>query len=71
VNALFGPAFEQLLDEIDRASDEAASRAWKAMALSGGDIDVCCALLRGESVPVDRLDQEQLARYGLKQGDDR
>lgn len=29
-------------------------------------LDICEALLRGESVPVDRLDPEWVDRFGLR-----
>jgi hypothetical protein len=68
--SVFGPAFEALLCELERdirvAQEEANRRAWRAMMLSGGDIEVWIALLRGESVPVDRLDAEWLVRFGGK-----
>jgi hypothetical protein len=47
--------------------DEDELRAiWRAMMLatSAGTLD---ALLRGESVPIDQLDQEWVARFGRKQ----
>ncbi len=49
-------------------SDEAAEgRLWlKALRLSGGSLDVFEALLRGERVPVSRLDQQWRRAYGRK-----
>jgi hypothetical protein len=42
-----------------------ARRLWRAMMLSPS-IEVCEALLRGESVPVSRLDPLWVQRFGLK-----
>ncbi len=39
------------------------NRAWRAVMLSPS-IEVCEALLRGESVPVDRLDPVWVKRFG-------
>jgi hypothetical protein len=41
------------------------SRLWRAFMLSPS-IEVCEALLRGESVPLDRLDPVWVRRFGLK-----
>jgi hypothetical protein len=40
-------------------------RGFKAMMLAT-TLEAYEALLRGESVPVDQLAQEQIARYGLR-----
>jgi hypothetical protein len=40
-------------------------RGFKALMLATS-LEGCRALLRGETVPVDQLDSEQVARYGLK-----
>jgi hypothetical protein len=40
-------------------------RGYRAMMLAP-TLEICRALLRGESVPIDQLDQAQLARYGLR-----
>jgi hypothetical protein len=40
-------------------------RLWRAIMLSPS-IDVCEALLRGESVPIDRLDAHWVERFGLR-----
>ena len=42
-----------------------ASRLWRAMMLAPS-IEVCEALLRGESVPVSRLDPLWVRRFGIK-----
>ena len=41
------------------------SRLWRAMMLAPS-LEVCEALLRGESVPIDRLDPVWVRRFGLK-----
>jgi hypothetical protein len=58
------------LDHVRRrweaADREALNRLWKAMVLSP-TIEVCEALLRGEAVPVDRLDPAWALRFGLRE----
>jgi hypothetical protein len=49
----------------DTAADEACRRFQRAVFLATS-LDVCLALLRGESVPLDRLDQEWVRRYGRR-----
>jgi len=39
---------------------------WKAMMLSP-TLEVCEALLRGESVPLERLDPEWVARFARRE----
>jgi hypothetical protein len=41
-------------------------RLGKAIALSGGNLTICEALLRGEHVPVDQLAPEWVKRYGIR-----
>ena len=41
------------------------TQTWVAMMLAPS-LEVCEALLRGESVPVDRLDQEWVERLGRR-----
>ncbi len=48
----------------DLVSDE-LNRIWRAMMLAPR-VEICDALLRGESVPVDRLDPEWAARFGKR-----
>lgn len=43
-----------------------AGRLWRAFMLSPS-IEVCEALLRGESVPLSRLDPVWVRRFGLKE----
>jgi hypothetical protein len=38
---------------------------WRAIQLAPG-IEICEALLRGESVPFDRLDQSWVRRFGRR-----
>jgi hypothetical protein len=42
-----------------------ASRLWRAFMLAPS-LEVCAALLRGETVPVDRLDPAWVARFGRR-----
>jgi hypothetical protein len=46
-------------------SNEACNEGWKAMMLAK-DLATCRALLRGETVPIDHLRGEWIARFGLK-----
>jgi hypothetical protein len=36
------------------------------MMLSGGDLTICEHLLRGEHVPLERLDPEWVRIYGIR-----
>ena len=58
-----------VMAEFDRARDrvrrDAANRIWKALVLSP-TIAICRALLRGESVPLERLDPAAVARLGRR-----
>ena len=38
----------------------------RAALLSGGDLAICEALLRGESVPIARIDLKQARRFGRR-----
>jgi hypothetical protein len=53
------------LEERERrlAARETANRIWRAMMLAPS-LEVCEALLRGESIPLDRLDREWSRRFG-------
>jgi hypothetical protein len=42
-----------------------AAKLWRAFMLAPS-IEVCEALLRGESVPLDRLDPVWVRRFGMK-----
>jgi hypothetical protein len=42
-----------------------AQRFWRALMLSP-TLEVCEALMRGESVPLECLDQEWVERFGLR-----
>jgi len=46
--------------------ERACNRFHRNMMLSGGRLDVMEALCRGESVPLEVLDPEQVRRYGLR-----
>jgi hypothetical protein len=54
-------------EERERESDhrESARRLWRALVLSPS-LEVFDALLRGECVPVDRLDCDWVARLGRR-----
>jgi hypothetical protein len=54
---------EPLRPEGASAEARELGRIWRAMMLAPC-LEVCEALLRGESVPVDRLDLEWLRRFG-------
>jgi hypothetical protein len=41
-------------------------RLEKSMMLSGGNLTICQALMRGEHVPVDQLDPVWVKRYGIR-----
>jgi hypothetical protein len=45
------------------ASEQEAARIWRALMLAPS-LGTCRALLRGESVPLDRLDTEWVERFG-------
>jgi hypothetical protein len=42
------------------------ARLDKAIMLSGGNLTICEALLRGEHVPVNLLAPEWVKRYGIR-----
>lgn len=46
----------------DSAERRAARRIWRALVIAG-DLETFEALVAGESVPIDRLDPEGLARF--------
>jgi hypothetical protein len=52
-------------DQQRNAGAEWAQDFWKALMLSP-TIEICEALLDGESVPIDRLDPDWVRRFGLK-----
>jgi hypothetical protein len=54
-----------ILDTDDATDREWLRRIWSAVMLSTS-VEVCDALLRGERVPIERLDPEWVARFGLK-----
>jgi hypothetical protein len=74
-----GPSVDELLRETDPGpakddryfkpvvSEDEAGRGWKAMMLAP-TLEICQALLRGESVPIDQLRPEWVARFGLRPG---
>lgn len=56
------PGFERLVRESE---DREARRVWRAMMLAR-DVETCRALLRGETVPLERLDPAWVKRLGVK-----
>lgn len=44
---------------------ERSNRCWRAMMLSGS-LEVCKALLDGEYVPLERLNQDWVAKFGRR-----
>jgi hypothetical protein len=46
-------------------SDEEANRGWRGLMLAK-DLETCRALLAGETVPLDRLRREWVARFGRR-----
>ena len=53
-------------DAYQSEEARATRRLWRNMMLSGGDLEICEALCRGESVPIELLDQAQVRRFGLR-----
>lgn len=43
-----------------QASSDAVEHTWHAILLSGGNLDACRALLRGERVPTDKIERRYL-----------
>ena len=56
------PALTALCDELKANRTQ---RIWRAMMLSP-TLEVCCALLRNEQVPLSELDPVWVERFGLK-----
>lgn len=50
----------------DEATDAEVMQLDKAVMLSGGNLAICEALLRGEHVPIDKLDPVYVAKYGMR-----
>ncbi|MET0564486.1 MAG: hypothetical protein ABW114_13715 [Gaiellaceae bacterium] len=46
-------------------SGEETRRVWSAMMIAP-TLEVCDALLRGETVPIERLDPDWVRRFGIK-----
>jgi hypothetical protein len=59
-HGFLGPEVVRLLAKAER---QRLQRIWKAMMLAP-TLEVCEALLRGESVPLECLDGEWEARFG-------
>lgn len=60
-----GDAVDRLAGQVLAARAEATRRLFAAMMLAP-TVQVCEALLRGEQVPVDRLDATWLRRFGRR-----
>lgn len=64
-----GPGFwalvDEILDERDRRRREHANVIWRAIMLAP-TVELCEALLRGETVPISMLDPVWVKRFGLK-----
>jgi hypothetical protein len=57
---------DRLADAVDAQSDhDYLDRVAQAMALAP-TLDICRALLRGEAVPIELLDQGAVRRFGLR-----
>lgn len=63
--AALGPEVEALLRRIDERETAEARRGLRAMALAP-TLELYHALMRGEHVPLDLLDQDAVKRYGLR-----
>lgn len=64
-NARVAVESDPVLVRLRRANDDAADEGWRAMMLAP-DLPTCRALLRGEAVPVSRLDPRWLAEFGWR-----
>jgi hypothetical protein len=64
VHVVFDERGEVVEYELQLSAGE-TRRAWRAMMLAP-TLEVCEALLRGEMVPIDRLDPEWVERFGVK-----
>ena len=60
-------AYLEELEHDARASDSwrANNRLWKAVMLSP-TLEICQAMLRGQQVPVEKLDPEWVRRFGMR-----
>ena len=47
------------------ATAEQDVRGWQGMMLASS-VEICRALLRGETVPLSQLDQDAVRRFGLR-----
>lgn len=64
VDEIIGSETCALLDRIDERDHADYQRGMKALALAP-DVHIYRALMRGERVPLEKLDQEAVQRYGL------
>jgi hypothetical protein len=63
-HVIFDP-WGEVTDYVLGPPAEDARRGWRAMMLAP-TIEICQALLRGESVPVDELRPEWVKRFGRR-----
>jgi hypothetical protein len=61
-----GPAFEAMLHRIDDREADQARRGIQAWLLAP-TIPIYQALIRGETVPPEQLNQEALRSFGIRQ----
>lgn len=62
---VLGPAFLKAIEDCRGKREELVRDTWLAMMLAP-NLEICVALLNGEDVPVEKLDQEWVRRFGLK-----
>lgn len=65
-NAVFEVTFDPWISERSTAAWRETNRIWKAIMLSP-TVEICDALLRGQHVPAEKLNQEWLQRFGMRQ----
>ena len=64
-------AHDRLADAIEAQSESCETYddlVWRAMQLAAPNLAVCEALIRGEAVPLDRLNADAVRRFGLREG---
>jgi hypothetical protein len=64
-NARLAVEYDPVCTTMESAQARASRRLWKAIMLAPS-LEICEALLRGESVPLDRLNPEWVKRFGLR-----
>jgi len=56
---------DQGVPEQRRPETEYDRLVWRAMLIAK-DVDACCALIRGEPVPPERIDWKQAGRFARR-----